>query len=315
MDQTEISRSYEGTSDSFGDRMAQWLNDPFPYYLNDERKNLLLILGISGFVTAFLYLFKTDSDFPAIPQSLAWVHGLIVCGALLLNIILLPRLLQSWMDPTAWTVKKYIFHNLWHLVVIAVMATVVEKVFFCPQEPWTVIASHVMVQVPLKGLIPIALTTLFLRAHLLQQNLQEAIRTNQELQQIKTLKNESPKGNNQITLYSDTSEQLTFHLPDLLYIEADDNYSTVVWTQNGGLQKKLLRVNLKNIESQLNNSYTFRCHRSYIVNINAIAAISGNANGYKLKIQQSDTVIPVSRPKGKEIMQKISQLKNLMELS
>ena len=315
MDQTEVSRSYEQSNESVFDRYGQWLNDPFSYYLNDDRKNLVLIAGISAFVTVFLFLFKTGSDFPAIPQSLAWVHGLIVFGCLVVNIVLLPRLLPSVMDSTTWTVKKYIFHNLWHLLVIAVVAVIVEKIFFCPDETLAVIASHVGVQVPLKGLIPIALTTLFLKAHLLQQNLQEAIRTNQELQKIQTLKKESPHSNHQITMYSDTSEQLSFHLPDLLYIEADDNYSTVVWNSNSGLQQKLLRVNLKNIESQLNNSYTFRCHRSFIVNINAISAISGNANGYKLRIQQTEKVIPVSRPKGKEIMEKISQLKNLMELS
>ena len=118
-----------------------------------------------------------------------------------------------------------------------------------------------------------------------------------------------------VTLYSDTSESLTFNLPDLLFIQADDNYSTVIWNEEGTIQKKLLRVNLKNLESQLNNSFTLRCHRSYIVNVNAIAAISGNTNGYKLKINGSDFSIPVSRPKGKEVMEKISQLRNIMELS
>jgi DNA-binding LytR/AlgR family response regulator len=152
----------------------------------------------------------------------------------------------------------------------------------------------------------------------MQQSLREAIRTNQELQKIQVLKREAKeaiKTASQITLYSDTSESLTFNLPDLLFIEADDNYSTVMWKESGTLQKKLLRVNLKNLESQLDNSFTLRCHRSYIVNVNAISAISGNTNGYKLKINGSDFSIPVSRPKGKEIMEKISQLRNIMELS
>jgi DNA-binding LytR/AlgR family response regulator len=51
------------------------------------------------------------------------------------------------------------------------------------------------------------------------------------------------------------------------------------------------------------------------VNVNAISAISGNTNGYKLKINGTDFSIPVSRPKGKEVMEKISQLRNMMELS
>jgi RNA polymerase sigma factor (sigma-70 family) len=77
------------------------------------------------------------------------------------------------------------------------------------------------------------------------------------------LKNDVSR-NDGVTIFSETSETLTFNLPDLLFIEADDNYSTVVWKNGHGIEKKLLRVNLKSIESQLNNSFTLRCHRSVV---------------------------------------------------
>lgn len=313
--QTIKSSSLNG---SITERMADWLNQPFPFYLNDDRKNFLLITILSLFVTAFLYLFKTEAEFE-FANDLGWLHGLITFSVLIFNIILLPRIFPSWMDPISWSIKKYTLLNVLHLGLICVTATVMEKLFFCPYDmSWMTVANHTMVQVAVKGVIPIALTTLFLKAQMLQENLREAIKTNQELQKIQTLKRESKesvKNVNQVTLYSDTSESLTFNLPDLLFIEADDNYSTIIWKEAGVLQKKLLRVNLKNVESQLNNSFTLRCHRSYIVNVNAISAISGNTNGYKLKINGSDFSIPVSRPKGRQVMEKISQLRNIMELS
>jgi len=318
--QSQVVKSSEINSlqGSWMQQFADWLNAPFPFYLNDDRKNFLLVTVLSAFVTLFLYLFKTESEF-SFANGLEWLHGLITFGALLFNLLVLPRIFPALMDPTTWTVKKYIFFNVWHLVLIWAIATVFEKMFFCPFDMgWITVMRHTIVQVAIKGIIPIALCTLFLKAQLLQQSLREAIRTNQELQKIQVLKREAKeaiKTASQITLYSDTSESLTFNLPDLLFIEADDNYSTVMWKENGTLQKKLLRVNLKNLESQLDNSFTLRCHRSYIVNVNAISAISGNTNGYKLKINGSDFSIPVSRPKGKEIMEKISQLRNIMELS
>ncbi|MCA4897835.1 MAG: LytR/AlgR family response regulator transcription factor [Bacteroidota bacterium] len=313
--QTIKSSSLNG---SITERMADWLNQPFPFYLNDDRKNFLLITILSLFVTAFLYLFKTEAEFE-FANDLGWLHGLITFSVLIFNIILLPRIFPAWMDPISWSIKKYIVLNVLHLALICVAATVMDKLFFCPYYmSWMTVANHTMAQVAVKGVIPIALTTLFLKAQMLQENLREAIKTNQELQKIQTLKRESKesvKNANQVTLYSDTSESLTFNLPDLLFIEADDNYSTIIWKEAGVLQKKLLRVNLKNVESQLNNSFTLRCHRSYIVNVNAISAISGNTNGYKLKINGSDFSIPVSRPKGRQVMEKISQLRNIMELS
>ncbi|NOT75407.1 MAG: LytTR family transcriptional regulator [Cyclobacteriaceae bacterium] len=290
------------------------LRAPFPFYLNDNRKNFVLVFVISVFVTGFLYLFKTPSD-NHFSEGLEWMHGCITFVCLTINIILLPRIFPAMMDPVNWTFKKYLVLNMGHLFLIWAACTLVEKPLFCPGLPWLLVASHVGTQVALKGIIPIAFTTLFLKAHLLQENLREAITANQELQKIQTLKKDAPKADNQITLYSDTSESLSFNLPDLLFIEADDNYSTVTWKSEEGIQKKLLRVNLKNIESQLNNSFAIRCHRSFIVNVNAISAISGNTNGYKLKINDTDFFIPVSRPKGKEVMEKISQLRNMMELS
>ncbi len=299
-------------------RLTDWLNTPFPFYLNDDRKNFVLVTVLSGFVTLFLYLFKTESEF-GFANQLEWLHGLVTFGVLLFNILLLPRVFPAWMDSINWSVKKYILLNILHLTLIWIICTILEKLYFCPLDmTWGVVASHASVQVVIKGVIPIALTTLFLNAHLLQQNLREAIKTNQELQKIQTLKRESKesvKTATLVTLYSDTSESLTFNLPDLLFIEADDNYSTIIWKEADVLHKKLLRVNLKNLEVQLNNSFTLRCHRSFIVNVNAISAVSGNTNGYKLKINGSDFSIPVSRPKGKEVMDKISQLRNMMELS
>jgi hypothetical protein len=306
------STSIEETTES---RVSAWLNQPFPFYLNDDRKNFVLVFFISAFVTVFLYLFKTENEF-GFADGLQWLHGLITFGVLTFNILVLPKIFPVWMDPISWNIKKYAVLNVLHLMLIWAVATILEKLFFCPLGMgWTVVAAHTVGQVAIKGVIPIALTTMFLRARMLQENLREAIKTNQELQKIQTLKKDVPKSANQITLYSDTSESLTFNMPDLLFIEADDNYSTVMWKEAGQIQKKLLRVNLKNIESQLDNSFTLRCHRSYIVNVNAISAISGNTNGYKLKINGSDFSIPVSRPKGKEVMEKISQLRNMMELS
>ncbi len=41
-----------------------------------------------------------------------------------------------------------------------------------------------------------------------------------------------------------------------------------------------------------------RCHKSYIVNLNKVNRISGNAKGYKLQIDELDFLIPVSRSLG-----------------
>jgi DNA-binding LytR/AlgR family response regulator len=301
----------------FSFNISERLNAPFPYYLNDDRKNFVIITAISVFVIFFMSVYRPYGNFQ---EHLSFwavcVFGGVTFVILNISIIILPRIFPVVFDPVNWTVKKYIFQTVVQCLIIGCVSIYFDRLLFiCPHKTLFEVAVHAYTQVALVGIIPATFITLFLKNTMLQQNLQQAIKANHELEKIRTLKNEvNNPVHHGITIYSDTSETLTLNLPDLLFVEADDNYATVYWQENGSVQKKLLRVNLKNIEAQIDNTFTLRCHRSYIVNVHAISSITGNTNGYKLRIGDTDHYIPVSRPKGKEVMEKIKALKNMMEL-
>jgi len=295
------------------------LNSPFPFYLNDDRKNIAFISAISLFVVFFLHVYHPQHRLHielTLPQK--FLFGGVTFIILFLNIVVLPKLYPKTFDPLNWTVKKYILLTLFHCFLIGIISTIIDEVYIRPNRTLWQNLVGANTQVGQTGLIVITIMTLFLRNKLLQQNLESAIVANTALEKIKSLKKEAEVNDNSnaaLTIYSETSETFSFHLPHLLFVEADDNYSTVVWRNENGMQKKLLRVNLKSIESQINNNFAIRCHRSYIVNVNAISNITGNTNGYKLQILDTDITIPVSRPKGKEVIEKIHQLRNMMELT
>jgi DNA-binding LytR/AlgR family response regulator len=53
---------------------------------------------------------------------------------------------------------------------------------------------------------------------------------------------------------------------------------------------------MSNVAEQLDNfDFLFRSHRAYIVNLNYIQESSGNAQGYQLKMRNTEVVLPVSR--------------------
>jgi adenylate cyclase len=106
---------------------------------------------------------------------------------------------------------------------------------------------------------------------------------------------------------TDTKEELTLNLNQLLYIEAQENYSRVVWIDHDELQERLLRVTLKNIETQIIDDNIVRCHRSYIINTKVRFTILGNSNGYRLKSKFLKETIPISRSLGKEIVGKLKK--------
>ncbi len=74
-------------------------------------------------------------------------------------------------------------------------------------------------------------------------------------------------------------------LKDILYIQADNNYSTL-FTSN---EKFIYSIVMKKIEEQLPKELFLRTHRSYIVNINCIDGYEGNTLFVK------NTKIPISK--------------------
>ena len=108
-------------------------------------------------------------------------------------------------------------------------------------------------------------------------------------------------------LQTDTKEEFTLNLNKLVYVEAQENYSKIVWTDKGEVKEKLLRVTLKRIEDQLADDTLVRCHRSYIINTKVDFTILGNSNGYCLESDLLKHTIPISRSIGKEIVRKLKK--------
>ncbi len=277
---------------------------------------MLFATAVSIFVIFFMLLYRPYYYMTKVPTlAHTSIFGGVTFFVLSTAIVLLPKIFPVVFDTTNWTLKKYLIHTLLQCFAIGLISIFINRMYIHPEMSIGELFIRVFVQVALIGVIPVSLFTLFLKNKMLRDNLKESIKANRELEKIRTLKKEAVvTGLNEITLHSDTSETLTMNLPDLLFIQADDNYSTVYWMHEGVVQKKLLRANLKSIETQIDNAFTIRCHRSYLVNVHAISNITGNANGYKLRIKDSEYYIPVARPKGKEVMEKIGQLKNMMEL-
>lgn len=89
-----------------------------------------------------------------------------------------------------------------------------------------------------------------------------------------------------VTLF-DNSGVLKFsvNLDNLYYIESDDNYIVVWYTDSGGDMKKyMIRCRLKTVEESFRDSSLVRCHRRYIVNMDKVTALRREKDGYELEL-------------------------------
>ena len=112
-----------------------------------------------------------------------------------------------------------------------------------------------------------------------------------------------------LTLVADNEKDaLTLHPGELLYIESSDNYCTVVYLKDGQPVKPLLRSSLSRLEGQIDRADVVRCHRSFVVNLDRVEKVTGNAQGYKLHLFDGQFQIPVARKYNDSL---VAQLKAL----
>lgn len=100
---------------------------------------------------------------------------------------------------------------------------------------------------------------------------------------------------NTIISISVNNTVLTIAEKDLLCIQSMENYCTLYYLENKTVKKIWLRISLSNILTQVQTQNITRCHRSYIINLEKVKNLRGNAQGYKLFLQEIDFEIPVSR--------------------
>jgi len=101
-----------------------------------------------------------------------------------------------------------------------------------------------------------------------------------------------------ITLFDNSGAlKLSIKSSNLYYIESNDNYIMVWYSDNEGtLKQYMLRCRLKTVEESFQDSDLVRCHRKYIVNMNHVKMLSKNKDGYVLELDGGvSQPIPVTK--------------------
>lgn len=113
---------------------------------------------------------------------------------------------------------------------------------------------------------------------------------------------------NIVRIKTNTQEDFTVNLNQIFYIEAEDNYCHVTYNNNKDqVQKKLLRLSLKDLEQQLKTQTFVRTHRSFVINLQKDWQLMGKSKNYHFKNNLLDIDIPLARSKEKEVLVKFRE--------
>ena len=119
-----------------------------------------------------------------------------------------------------------------------------------------------------------------------------------------------------ITLYDNSGTlKMSLSPENLYYIESDDNYIKVWYTDSkGSLQQYILRCRLKTVEESFQGSGLLRCNRKYIVNMNKVGTLRKESDGYVLELNNNAIVpIPVTKTYADKILSYFTETSPLME--
>ena len=283
-------------------KIRNWLNKPYPFI--ERLSSKLLISFLFGlFVYLFLAFFQPFriSEITINIYTYLLGFGFITTFVLFISYILLPLIFSKLFDSNLWNVKKEIIFYLSNIIIIAILNYEYDLISnYVPTHQFSRLLSFLWIT-PSVGIFPLLFLVFIREIYLTGKSKKNALELNSRIVQ----RNKTLTKSEVITINANTkSDKFKLNLRDLLYVKSEDNYCQLYFRENDKIQNRLLRVSLKNIEEQL-KAYPeiLRCHRSYIVNKNHIAKVSGNARSYAIHFALCDQTVSVSRyfPKEKLI--------------
>lgn len=119
-----------------------------------------------------------------------------------------------------------------------------------------------------------------------------------------------------ITLFDNSGTlKLSLSPDNLYYIESDDNYIKVWYTDSKGeLKQYMLRCRLKTVEESFKGSGLVRCNRKYIVNIHKVNTLRKESEGYFLDLaNESIPPLPVTKTYTDTVLSYFTEVQPLLD--
>ncbi|MBO9635056.1 MAG: LytTR family transcriptional regulator [Chitinophagaceae bacterium] len=287
-----------------------FLRQPFP---NDISLSYSIRLSTSFavFISLFLIIFR-PFDMDSLPRQTiiisSLILGLVTFSCIFLCDFLLPRIFPDFFKEDKWTTGKQILDVLFVLLVIGSVNFLLFPKLFGGALNWDNFL-HVQGLTIVVGILPISIFTLLKQNVWLRQFKKEAALLQDKLQEKKqTELPTSPASQHPTISFTGENNNEKFMVEDhqLIYIESASNYVKLFFEKNGRVNYTIIRSTMKKVEEILQgHAMFFRCHRTYIVNLDKVEAVEGNAQGYKLKITGSEERLPVSRNLNKEFSDRL----------
>lgn len=273
--------------------MLKFLLKPYPAPYPDLKKGWIAF--VIGLFIALTLLILEPFDINLIETENRTLKiagfGLITFFLVFLFTVLLPKWLPQVYNDKQWVVYKEILVLCVLITTIGICNALYSQYVFMDNDDAPNMLGFIG-QTFILGTVPSA----FIIAFDYYRSTKKYEEQSKELK-APFKKTESTKAAKELELKGDNEgEQLVLTAEQLLYLESNANYVTICYEKEGILKKAVFRSSLSNMEKQLAEEVALkRCHRSYIVNLNRVQGVAGNAQGFQLSTPPLEERLPVSR--------------------
>jgi len=274
---------------SRGQKILNFFNKPYPFN-DDLRSNAKIITFISLGILLFLIIFQPIEISSLSRKEIFYLISSLVASTFLtlsLNLIILPALFQKIFYVETWTIRREIIWDLW------ILLTISGSNFLLYSQLLGLVDIHFsdIVSLILVAILPVAVLIVINQDRLLRFHLKSAQELNKKLSE-----NRDPK--EKFIRFESTYKKdfLRIKPESLILIKSADNYIEVFYEIDGVVKNSLVRSTLKNAEIATQDfDNIFKCHRTFIINIDYVIEIKGNSQGYKLFFENLDFSASVSQ--------------------
>ena len=284
--------------------MLDWLHRPYPFD-NSWPHAIRAALWAGFFVAFFLFVFKPFGT--QVQEGAEWkfarfclYFGLVTAATtLLVNAVC--RLFPAVFDEEKWVVWKEILFNIVFIICIGCGNMLLAHfTWSTPLTPRSFLVWQGLTFAV--GLFPMLIGASIGQMRLSKKYMTEAAQLSRHAPSPQAV------SHREVVLAGDNqNETLRLDAAQIAWLSAADNYVQVFYFENDVLKSRMLRATLKKMEETLSDSpQFFRCHRTYVVNLEKVTEVSGNAQGYRLHIAGADNTVPVSRNLNEAIRQKLA---------
>jgi|SRR5688572_4867834 len=230
--------------------------------------------------------------------------GIVTMLCCFLDYRLIRPAFPSFFDDQKWNVWKHIFWSI-----LTIMLIGLGNLFYSRMLGNIGISGSSLVaflfNIFLISVLPVTIITLLRYGWLYTRRRKEVKMVNEIVSSPIT----APSQDSPLIFVSDNGKDAIKLLADhFLYAESADNYTDIVYIENGIVRRALIRSSLKKIEEMNTADFVIRVHRAFLVNMRQVKRINGNAQGFRLVFDHLDETIPVSRRTKSQVTDLLEQI-------